>query len=40
MDQARANLDLIKQAYDWWNKNKEVSFENWMNLIADDVRWC
>ena len=39
MGEEAANLKLVKGAYSNWNNNKEVSFENWMNLLADDVRW-
>ena len=39
MGEEVANLKLVKNAYANWNNNKEVSFENWMNLLADDVRW-
>ncbi len=33
------NVRLLEEAYRSWNDNKEGSFENWMNMIADDVKW-
>ena len=34
----KSNVELLKCAYEYWDKNKEQAFENWMNLLADDVR--
>ena len=39
MAEDSANLKLIKDAYARWNVNKELSFEHWMSLLGDDVRW-
>ena len=27
----------MRQAYEYWDTNKEQAFENWMNLLSDDV---
>lgn len=35
--QEQTNAALLKQAYEYWDENKEQAFENWMNMIADDV---
>lgn len=35
----RDNVAILKEAYDYWNKNKEQAFDNWMNLLSDDVRF-
>jgi ketosteroid isomerase-like protein len=39
VNQENVNLELVRNAYVMWNHNKEQSFENWMNLLADNVRW-
>jgi ketosteroid isomerase-like protein len=39
MNQESANLKLVKDAYDKWNRNREQSFQHWMSLLADNVRW-
>jgi len=33
-----SNVELLKHAYQYWDENKEKAFENWMNLLSDDVR--
>ena len=33
------NVEILKEAYRYWNENKEKAFENWMRLMADDVRF-
>ena len=32
------NLEALKQAYEYWDSNKELAFENWMNLLSSEVR--
>jgi len=32
------NIEVLKEAYQFWNDNKEKAFENWMDLMADDVK--
>lgn len=39
MGEESANLQVIKDAYARWGVNKELAFEHWMGLVADDVRW-
>ena len=33
-----SNVVLLKNAYEYWDENKEKAFENWMNLLSDDVK--
>ena len=33
------NTAILKKAYQYWNDNKEQAFENWMDLMADDVKF-
>ena len=35
----KENVAILKEAYEYWNKNKERAFENWMNLLADDIQF-
>lgn len=39
MGQESTNLDLIKNAYAMWGGDKGKSFEHWMSLMDDNVRW-
>ena len=32
------NVAILKEAYHFWNVNKEKAFENWMDLMADDIK--
>lgn len=32
------NVDILKEAYQKWNDNKQDSFEHWMDLMADNVQ--
>lgn len=33
----KSNVELLQHAYDYWGKNKEKAFENWMDLLSDDI---
>ncbi len=33
------NVAILKDAYDYWNENKEKAFENWLNILSDDVHF-
>ncbi|MCH9671783.1 MAG: nuclear transport factor 2 family protein [Gammaproteobacteria bacterium] len=33
------NVEVLKQAYQYWNDNKEQAFEHWMELVSDDVNF-
>lgn len=35
----KENVAILKEAYDYWSKNKEQAFENWMNLLSDEVQF-
>ena len=32
------NVAILKRAYEFWGENKEKAFENWMDLMSDDVK--
>ena len=32
------NVAILKEAYSYWNENKEKAFENWMELMSDNVK--
>jgi uncharacterized protein len=34
-----SNLEIIKRAYERWGREKEGSFDCWVDILADDVRW-
>ena len=36
---AEHNVAILKAAYESWNDSHARSFERWMDLIADDVKW-
>ena len=33
------NVEILKEAYRYWNDNKEKAFENWMDLISEDIKF-
>ena len=33
------NVAVLKKAYAHWSENKETAFQNWMDLLADNVRF-
>ena len=33
------NIAVLKEAYQYWNNNKEKAFENWMDMMSDDVKF-
>lgn len=33
-----SNIELLKNAYEYWDENKEKAFENWMDLLSDDIK--
>lgn len=33
------NITILKETYQYWNNNKEQAFENWMNLMSEDVKF-
>lgn len=35
---APSNVDILKEAYQKWNDNKQDSFQHWMDLMADNVQ--
>ena len=35
----KGNVAILKEAYEYWNTNKEQAFENWMDLLSDDVQF-
>ena len=35
----RDNVETLKRAYDYWNNNKEQAFDNWMDLLSDDINF-
>ncbi len=35
----KENAAVLKEAYEYWNTNKEHAFQNWMDLMADDVQF-
>lgn len=34
-----SNIEILKEAYNHWNENKEQAFDHWMALFADDVHF-
>ena len=33
------NVAILKKAYEYWNENKEKAFENWMDLMSEDINF-
>ena len=33
------NVAILKKAYQYWDDNREQAFENWMNLMSEDVKF-
>ena len=33
-----SNVELLKNAYEYWDENKEKAFENWVDLLSDDIK--
>lgn len=40
MDTKDANLALVRDAYARWGSERAGSFEHWMDLLAEDLRFC
>ena len=35
----KENVALLKEAYEYWNENQEKAFQNWMDMLAEDVQF-
>ena len=39
-EQAAANLKLVKDAYARWGAERETSFDYWLDLMGEELRFC